>query len=78
MTINHDPAPEPSLLQDWQRMHAALLDKERLLADIATRHAFGEVSEEELAQARQDVGALRALADAIFARAFGVAPRQPK
>lgn len=64
-------------LSDWHQVHAMVLEKERRLADLAVDHAMGTASEEQLYAFKQEVTAMRELADAIFQKAFGVPGRRP-
>lgn len=59
-------------LQDWRRMHELLLEQERLFAAKAIEHALGQATAAELDALHQEVRAIRALADAIFEKAFGL------
>ena len=56
-------------LQDWLKAHRALLDAEHALEQLATRYAAGDVTQQQLDQAQDDVRALRLLCDAVFAKA---------
>ena len=65
-------------LADWEQMHAALMDKERQLADLAVDHAMGVASEEDLSALQGEVTRMREKADEIFQKAFGVARRRSR
>lgn len=55
---------------EWQRVHDNLLQKERHLAQLAVRHARGQIATEDLDALKAEVGFLRKLADALFETAF--------
>lgn len=61
--------PNNTTLQDWLKAHAALLEAERRLSDMAMDFARGQVTQQELDAAQENVLALRALCDAVFRRA---------
>lgn len=61
--------PNNTTLQDWLKAHAALLEAERHLSDLALDFAAGRITQEELNTARENVVVLRALCDTVFRRA---------
>lgn len=61
--------PNNTTLQDWLKAHAALLEAERQLSDLAMDYASGRISQQELQVARENVVVLRDLCDAVFRRA---------
>ena len=61
--------PNNTTLQDWLKAHAALLEAERRLSELAMDYAQGRATQQELDVAQENVVALRALCDAVFRRA---------
>jgi len=65
----------PSPVEDWLRVHRALLEKEAAFTDLALQAASGQVSLEHLNEEREDLMALRARCTAAYEKAF---PKDPK
>jgi hypothetical protein len=63
-------APTTRTMQDWLKVHKALMEAELKLADLASRTSTGQVTEAELAGQHQQVLALRALAQSVFETAL--------
>lgn len=61
--------PNNTTLQDWLKAHAALLEAERRLSEVAMDFAQGRANQQALDAAHETVVALRALCDAVFRRA---------
>lgn len=66
-----------SPVQDWLKVHRQLMDAEVAFSDTAIKHSNGEISAEELSEARKELMALRELCTVIYAKAFGAAPEPP-
>lgn len=64
-----------SPVEDWLRVHRALLEKEAAFTDLALLAASGQISLEHLNEEREDLMALRARCTAAYERAF---PKDPK
>ena len=57
-------------LDDWLRMHRALLEQERNFAQLAQAYAAGCASEGEVNARRQLLAAMRELGDVVFDEAL--------
>jgi len=56
--------------QAWQRVHDALLEKERCLEQAKVAHALGAVTSERLAVLQAQTARLRERANAMFNAVF--------
>lgn len=56
--------------ETWQRVHAALLEKERCLEQAKVAHALGAVTSERLAALQAEAERLRERANAMFNAVF--------
>ncbi|HET8746406.1 MAG TPA: hypothetical protein VFM98_12430 [Ramlibacter sp.] len=70
-------ADEPGPLDDWRRAHDALLAHERAFAQLVKRLAHGQATRHEVEGKRLELLALRALADAVLQKGFGLPPAAP-
>ena len=60
-----------SPIQQWKRIHEALLEKERHLTQLLVRYARGNVEAAVVEHVKMEVDILHKLADAMFQEAFG-------
>jgi hypothetical protein len=55
---------------EWRRAHDKLLQKERQIAQLAVRHARGEISADDIQALMTEVSVLRKLTEVLFDLAF--------
>lgn len=66
---------DQTAVQEWLRVHRMLVQQEAAFSEIAMRAAAGEISVDELHDARDLLMAMRSLCMAVYEKAFPKPPR---
>lgn len=69
--------PDMHQLEEWNRARQLLAEKERVHAAYVLKHAAGELSAEDLANAEAELAGVRLLADEVFKKARAAGAIQP-